>query len=281
MHQSHSTGSSSGHVIGISRGRSRIKLGEVSLGRSHCHMQAKSFRSLMMDLIVGREQRRHSHFQKHSIHHILSVMGDNEWRDEREWPLTRTQWTPFYLHSRGSANSRFGDGTLSINKPENEPTDTYQYDPAHPVPFITDPTSTQIGGPDDYSAIERRDNVLGIYDRTSGSRIGVRDSSYWICIPFPLPQIFLILWQSSVTTSLHVELCPALVWCERVFREGMDRPSLIEPGKIYKFSIDCWNTCQIFKTGHRIGLEISSSAFPKFDRNLNTGAPLGLQLRWR
>jgi predicted acyl esterase len=60
------------------------------------------------------------------------------------------------------------------------------------------------------------------------------------------------------------------------FREGMDRPSLIEPGNIYYYSIDCWNTSQVFKAGHRIGLEISSSAFPKYDRNLNTGAPLGV-----
>jgi len=60
------------------------------------------------------------------------------------------------------------------------------------------------------------------------------------------------------------------------FREGMDRPSLIKPGKIYLYSIDCWNTAQTFKAGHRIGLEISSSAFPKYDRNLNTEAPLGV-----
>jgi len=60
------------------------------------------------------------------------------------------------------------------------------------------------------------------------------------------------------------------------FRDGMDKPSLIEPGKIYRYSIDCWNTSIRFKTGHRIGLEISSSAFPKYDRNLNTGAPLGM-----
>ena len=60
------------------------------------------------------------------------------------------------------------------------------------------------------------------------------------------------------------------------FRDGMDKPSLIEPGKIYHYFIDCWNTAQVFKVGHRIGLEISSSAFPKYDRNLNTGAPLGV-----
>ena len=60
------------------------------------------------------------------------------------------------------------------------------------------------------------------------------------------------------------------------FREGMDRPSLIEPGKVYRYSIDCWNTAQVFPAGHKIGLEISSSAFPKYDRNPNTGAPLGI-----
>ena len=60
------------------------------------------------------------------------------------------------------------------------------------------------------------------------------------------------------------------------FRDGMDKPSLIEPEKVYHYNIDCWNTSQVFKMGHRIGLEIASSAFPKYDRNLNTGAPLGV-----
>ena len=206
----------------------------------------------------------------------IFVMGDNEWRDEREWPLARTLWTPFYLHSRGSANSRFGDGILSINKPENEPTDMYQYDPAHPVPFITDPTSTQIGGPDDYSAIERRDDVL-VYmteplkeeiEVTGPIRMDLYASSSAPDTDFMAKLVD--IWPSGFVQRL----CDGMVRAR--FREGMDRPTLIEPGKIYKFSIDCWNTCQVFKSGHRIGLEISSSAFPKFDRNLNTGAPLGI-----
>ena len=74
----------------------------------------------------------------------IFVMGLNEWRNEHEWPVARTQWTPFYLHSGGRANSRFGDGSLSTTKPGDEPADTYRYDPADPVPFITDPTSSQI-----------------------------------------------------------------------------------------------------------------------------------------
>src|SRR5260370_15580812 len=90
----------------------------------------------------------------------MFVMGTNEWRDEREWRLARTRWTAFYLHSRGRANSSFGDGRLSTTLPGGELADNYRYDPARPVPFITDPTSSQIGGPDDYSAIERRDDVL-------------------------------------------------------------------------------------------------------------------------
>ena len=59
------------------------------------------------------------------------------------------------------------------------------------------------------------------------------------------------------------------------FRAGMDKPELIEPGKAYEYDVDLWNTCQTYLKGHRIRLEISSSAFPKYDRNLNTGEPLG------
>ncbi len=90
----------------------------------------------------------------------IFVMGENRWRDEAEWPLKRTQWTPYYLHSQGSANSRFGDGLLSVTPPNEEAPDCYRYDPARPVPFLSEPTSSQIGGPDDYAAIQRRDDVL-------------------------------------------------------------------------------------------------------------------------
>ncbi len=67
----------------------------------------------------------------------------------------------------------------------------------------------------------------------------------------------------------------AMAWSAPRFREGMEHPSLIEPGRIYAYDIDCWNTSQLFKKGHRIRLEIASSGFPKYDRNPNTGAPLG------
>jgi putative CocE/NonD family hydrolase len=206
----------------------------------------------------------------------IFVMGVNAWRDEQKWPLARTQWTAYYLHSRGRANSRFGDGTLSTTAPgEDTPTDSYRYDPARPVPFITEPTSSQIGGPDDYAAIERRDDVLvyrtepltGDTEVTGPIRVELYASSSAPDTDFTAKLVD--IWPSGFTQRLADGMVRAR------FREGMRRPSLIEPGKIYHYSIDCWNTSQVFKAGHRIGLEISSSAFPKYDRNLNTGAPLG------
>ena len=90
----------------------------------------------------------------------LFVMGENKWRDENEYPLARTQFTHYYFHSGGNANSRFGDGALSTEKPTNETPDQYVYDPARPTPYVTAPTSSQIGGPDDYSAVQQRGDLL-------------------------------------------------------------------------------------------------------------------------
>ncbi len=207
----------------------------------------------------------------------IFVMGENVWRDEQEWPLARTQWIPFYLHSNGRANSRFGDGQLTITAPAtNERADTYIYDPGNPMPFITEQTSSQIGGPDDYASIQRRDDVL-VYtteplehdtEVTGPVRVDLYASSSAPDTDFMA--MLIDIWPNG----FRQRLCDGMVRAR--FRDGMEHPTPIEPGKVYQYSIDCWNTCQVFKAGHRICVQISSSAFPKFDRNLNTGAPLGL-----
>ncbi|HEY8414755.1 MAG TPA: CocE/NonD family hydrolase, partial [Thermaerobacter sp.] len=210
----------------------------------------------------------------------LFIMGANYWRDEHEWPLARTRWTKFYLRSGGRANSRFGDGVLSTEPPAtDEPPDVYLYDPARPVPFITDPLSSQIGGPDDYSAIETRGDVL-VYSTPP------LDRDVEVTGP-----VNLVLYASS--SAVDTDFMAKLVdvhpngFCQRLcdgivrarFREGMDKEVFMEPGKVYRFEIDLWNTAQVFKRGHRIRLEIASSAFPKYDRNLNTGEPLATSTR--
>jgi putative CocE/NonD family hydrolase len=209
----------------------------------------------------------------------LFVMGDNRWRDESEWPLARTHWTKVFLHSAGRANSLFGDGVLTERAPRQEKPDSYTSDPEHPVPFITDASFSQIGGPDDYRAVERRDDVL-VY---SGEPLA-QDTE--VCGP-----IKATLWASASARDADFMAKLIDVWpdgfAQRLtdgmvrarFANGMDRPKLIEPGKIHKYTIDLWNTCQVFKRGHRIRLEVASSAFPKYDRNPQTGEALGKYVR--
>jgi putative CocE/NonD family hydrolase len=206
-------------------------------------------------------------------------MGKNHWRDEQEWPLARTHWTHFYLHSQRSANSRFGDGTLSTHAPGAEPPDRYTYDPSRPVPFLGGSTSSQIGGPDDYAAVERRDDVL-VYQTapleedleiTGPIRLELFASSSAVDTDFMAKLV------DVHPSGFAQRLCDGMVRAR--FREGMVNPSLIEPGVIYRYEIDLWNTSQVFFKGHRIGLEVASSAFPKYDRNLNSGEDLATGVR--
>ena len=205
----------------------------------------------------------------------IFLMSENVWRDENEWPIARTQWTKYYLHSNGKANTLSGDGTLSTAIPTLEPTDSYSYDPAKPVTYITDASFAQIGGPDDYRAVEERADVL-VYTSESLT------DDLEVCGPI---RVRLAAASSARDTDFMAKLID--VWpngfAQRLtdgmvrarFREGMDRPSLIQPGQVYDYDLDLWNTCQLYRKGHRFRLEISSSAFPKYDRNLNTGEALG------
>ena len=209
----------------------------------------------------------------------IFVMGENRWVDENEWPMARTEWTKYYLQSRGRANSLFGDGALSANLADDNEFDSYVSDPARPVPFITEPSFAQIGSTDDYRAVERRDDVLvyttaplteevqvcGPISARLFAASSARDTDFMMKL--------LDVWPNGYAQRLTDGMVRAR------FREGMERPSLIEPGRIYQYSIDLWNTCQTFKQGHSIRVEVASTAFPKYDRNPNTGEALGTSTR--
>ena len=205
----------------------------------------------------------------------IFVMGENVWRNENEWPMARTKWTKYFLRSSGRANTLNGNGSLSITEPATEVADSYKYDPTNPVPFLTSPSFAQIGGPDDYRKVEEREDVL-VYS----TEPLLEDME--VCGPI---KVKLFASSSARDTDFMAKLID--VWpngfAQRLtdgmvrarFRDGMDKPSLIEPGRAYGYDIDLWNTCQLYKKGHRVRLEISSSAFPKYDRNPNTGEQLG------
>lgn len=204
----------------------------------------------------------------------IFVMGENRWRSEREWPLARTQYTKYYFHSQGRANSLSGNGTLDRNAPTgSEPRDHYVYDPNNPVPtrggnLMFQPTPP---GPFDQSAVERRDDVLVFSSAPVAADLEVTG-----------PITVTLYAASSATdtdfTAKLVDVHPdgkAINLVDGVirarYRESFTDPVLIEPGRMYEYTIDLWATSNLFKQGHRIRVDISSSNFPRFDRNLNTG----------
>lgn len=203
----------------------------------------------------------------------IFVMGPNEWRDEQEWPLARAQYTAYHLGG-GNANSRFGDGELSLDAPAEEASDTYLYDPLRPVPYIYDPVWFQIGGPDDYSAIEQRGDVLvytsepitaplevtGPVQAVIHAASSARDTDFAVKLLDVHPNGF------------SQRLCDGIV--RGRFRNGLEREDLMDPHETYRLEVDLWYTCHVFQAGHRIRIEIASSAFPKYAVNTNTGNDL-------
>src|SRR5690606_31854701 len=142
--------------------------------------------------------------------------------------------TRYYLHSDGRANSRFGDGALSATPPAAEPPDQYRYDPARPVPFITDPTSSQIGGPDDSAAIQRRDDVLVYVTPPLEEAMEVTGpiSLQLYAATSARDTDFMAMLLDVHPNGFAQRLCDSMVRAR--FREGMDKPQLLQPGQIYE-----------------------------------------------
>jgi len=211
----------------------------------------------------------------------IFVMGTNQWRSEYEWPLARTRYTPFYLHSGGGANTLNGDGSLSQEKPSVEPIDNFAYDPLNPVPTRGGALCcwevALPAGAYDQRSVEERPDVLVYTTPPLEQDLEVTGA------------IQVHLWAS--TTAVDTDFTAKLVdvgpckggGCTgyaRNVQDGIIRTryrnpgevALLKPGKIYEFIIDLAATSNVFKAGHRIRIEISSSNFPRFDRNPNTGA---------
>jgi putative CocE/NonD family hydrolase len=205
----------------------------------------------------------------------LFVMEENRWRDEQEWPLARTRYVKYYLSSGGRANSRLGDGRLDTLPPGDQPPDRYRADPANAVPFITDDAFSQIGGPDDYREVERRQDVL-VYTSAPLRR------PTEVCGPLTV-RLFAASSARDADFATKVLAVRPDGFAQRLndgivrarFRHGMEQEALLEPGAVERYDVDNWSTCIRFGVGWRIRLEVASHAFPKFDRNLQTGGPIG------
>jgi len=219
----------------------------------------------------------------------LFVMGANQWRYEHEWPLARTRWTPYYLHSAGRANTIYGNGTLSPQPPAEEPPDRFDYDPEDPVPTVGGVHSLGymvqnfpepiMVGPIDQRPVERRDDVL-VYTTPALEKD--------VEITGPL-ELVLYAASSARDTDFTVSLVDvypngiAMPITEGIlrgrYRHGFEKMDLLQPGEPDEFRIRLYPTSNVFKRGHRLRVHISSSNFPHFSRNLNTGEDVGTGTR--
>jgi putative CocE/NonD family hydrolase len=213
----------------------------------------------------------------------LFVMGKNVWREEDGWPLVRASETRYYLHSAGSANTLSGDGTLSTAAPAGETADTYVHDPADPVPTRGGPlccdATHEAPGAFDQRPVEARKDVLVYstpafqqdFEVTGPVSVELYASSSAVDTDFTAKLVD--VWPNGYAQNLTEGIIRAR------YRRSPEKAEFMNPGEVYKFSIDLWATSNVFLKGHKLRLEISSSNFPRFDRNLNTGEDPGRSTR--
>ncbi len=205
----------------------------------------------------------------------LFVMGENRWRDEAEWPLARTAFTPWYLHSGGAAATLDGDGVLSTASPGDEPPDEFRYDPDDPVPtngghYIGAGTGVQ-----DQRKTQSRTDVVVYTSAPLEHELeltGPVHLTLYASTSAPDTDFTAVLCDVRPDGYAH-NLVDGVVRAS--FRDRLDEPTPVEPGIVYRFELDLWNVSHVFAAGHRLRLHISSSDFPRWDRNPNTGHRFG------
>jgi putative CocE/NonD family hydrolase len=205
----------------------------------------------------------------------LFIMGDNKWRDEQEFPLARTRYTKYYLHSEKGANGITGDGELNPFEPKgSETSDKFDYDPNNPVRTLGGRLCCGQAlppGPANQQPNESRPDVLIFSTSPLAKDLEVTG--------------FITLELYAATSAVDTDFTALLADVDPSgyarfltdgivrarFRESTIKATPIVPGKVYRYTIDLWATGNVFKEGHRIRLYVSSSNFPRFNRNLNTG----------
>ena len=201
------------------------------------------------------------------------VMGENRWRGYEEWPVPGSREESWHLH---------GDGRLSRETPDRSDPDAYDYDPSDPVPTVGGAillAPIHRPGARDQRVIEDRPDVLvytsevlqnnytvlGPVHATVFAATSARDTDFVARLVDVYPDGWAIVVTDGVIRASQREAFPA----PGVIRPA--EPKLVEPGRVYEYAIDLWATGVTFQAGHRIRVQITSSCFPRWDRNANTG----------
>ncbi|MBH0187215.1 MAG: CocE/NonD family hydrolase [Nitrospira sp.] len=205
----------------------------------------------------------------------LFVMGENRWRDEQEWPLARTVYTPYYFHSAGHANTVEGDGRLKGEVPtEDEASDQYVYDPLDPVPTRGGAMLGDRSGIITQNEVESRNDVL-VYSTAALTKP--------LEVTGPLHAV-LYVGTDAPSTDFTVKLVDvhpdgvAYNVSDGILRR--EYPRAVDSGREpIEIKVELGPTSHVFLAGHRLRVEVSSSNFPRFDRNLNTGKDPSLAIK--
>jgi putative CocE/NonD family hydrolase len=210
----------------------------------------------------------------------IFVMGVDQWRDEQDWPLPDTRYVDHYLHSGGAANTRDGDGTLELDAPTTAASDGFRYDPRDPVPTAGGallPTVPGLVGPVDQRAVDGRNDVLCYTGPVLTEPV---EATGFV-------ELKVFVSSTAVDTDITAKLIDvfpdgrALNLCDGIlrlrYRNDLARPELMTPGEVYEVTVPMGVTSNVFLPGHRIRLDISSSNFPRYDRNSNTGGAIATE----
>ena len=207
------------------------------------------------------------------------TMGEDAWHSTEAWPPPDTKTIPYFLGSRGRANTLWGDGTLSRElSGEADAPDHYAYDPRNPVSTLGGPhlfglPGIFVTGVQDQKPVEVREDVL-VYTSEPLERdlevTGNVSLSLWAISSAPDTD-----WTAKLVDVQRdgraYNVCEGILRAS--YRESLESPMPITPGEPYEYEIDLGPTSMLFKRGHRIRLQVSSSNFPAHTRNLNTGRP--------
>ena len=224
------------------------------------------------------------HFLKGEANHLLDTlpkvryftMGSNQWQTTDSWPPKGAEPMTFYLSSGGKANTLEGDGILTSKAPPTDRPDSFSYDPMNPVPSyggnVCCTGNAVQGGSFDQRKMEARPDIL-VYS-SEPLKVGTEVSG-------PI-EVTLYVSSDAKDTDFTIKLLDvypdgrAFNLDETIqrarYREGYNQPPVfMEKGRVYKVMLSPLTTSNFFEAGHRLRIEVSSSNFPRFDRNLNTG----------
>lgn len=199
----------------------------------------------------------------------LFILNHNEWVQTDSWPPSAARFVPYFLHSKGRANTPLGDGTLSEEPSGAESPDRFVYDPRDPAMFLGTPDVQP--APRDQAPLGRRQDIL-VYQTAPLEEdvlvVGPLECRIWAASDCVETDFTAKLVEVG-PDGLAINLCTGI--CRTRFLDGYDKIKVLEPGTPYEIPIRLQSTGILFRRGSRIRLDISSSEFPNFDRNHNTG----------